>query len=63
MGVLRVYTAQINLVPHTSHDNLPMLSLQTEPSPTLIYVLIHMYHLQSDDTASILFKDKHKLHS
>jgi len=22
-----------------------------------------MYHLQSDDTASILFKDKHKLHS
>jgi len=27
-------TAQINLVPHTSHDNLPMVSLQTEPSPT-----------------------------
>jgi len=34
MGVLTAYTVQINLVPHTSHDNLPMVSLQTEPSPT-----------------------------
>jgi len=34
MGELCVYTAQINSVPHTSHDNLPMVSLQTEPSPT-----------------------------